>query len=128
VILNEGDEMICVWTIAGRNRDFQAYLCRRAEGKKLHLEYRFRYYVDDKVFDSKDRKSWYAFEATGTEDEAIEKIDFMCENIVGEGFAKVDDAFLGAVVDKVVVRGGIDKFEELMKGKPYMHWRVEKLH
>ncbi len=31
----------------------------RREGDKYILTYRFRYYEDDKTFDSNDRKSWY---------------------------------------------------------------------
>ena len=33
------------------------------EGSQWIMEYRFRYYKDDKVFDSKDVKNWYKMAA-----------------------------------------------------------------
>ncbi len=39
------------------------------EGDDYVLEYRFRYYVDDKTFDSKDRKNWYRTVITGGQPE-----------------------------------------------------------
>jgi hypothetical protein len=41
-----------------------------------HFDFRFRYYRDDKVFDSEDRKNWYHVtdSTSATVDEAIHKV------------------------------------------------------
>jgi hypothetical protein len=46
----------------GQGVDWLGYVCKQP-GEPWRFEYRFRYHVDDKAFDSEDRKSWYAFTA-----------------------------------------------------------------
>ena len=42
-------------------------LCGRLSHEcECELVYRFRYYVDDKAFDSEDKKNWYKGTLTGT--------------------------------------------------------------
>jgi len=55
--------------------DWLAHLARGGPGGKVVLDYRHRYYVDDKIgAESKDRKNWYHGELTGPEDVAIRKM------------------------------------------------------
>jgi len=45
------------------------------ERKEWHIDYRFRYYVDDKMGnDSEDEKNWYAGRAVGPETEVFENV------------------------------------------------------
>lgn len=47
---------------------------------KLHLEYRFRHYVDDKPpFESEDTKNWYAF--TGELDEEADMVELIRKTV-----------------------------------------------
>jgi|SRR5687767_7612447 len=49
------------WTavLSGHKGDVLGCLWREASDGTLYLKYRFRYFVDTKVFDSDDPKSWY---------------------------------------------------------------------
>ena len=51
-------DTIGIWYIKiGDDQDWMAGLTKVEDG--LMLQYRFRHYKDDKVWDSKDEKSWY---------------------------------------------------------------------
>src|SRR5882724_407349 len=54
------ENIIGLWfaSIEKGTGDLMAALSRRKDGA-LELNYRFRYYRDEKVWDSKDKKSWY---------------------------------------------------------------------
>jgi hypothetical protein len=49
-----------VWYVALSHCDWLAHVGRNAEGL-YELRYRFRWFRDDKIWDSKDRKNWYRF-------------------------------------------------------------------
>lgn len=69
------DKTIGVWAVSLNDEsDYLAALWRDDDGNFV-MEYRFRYYVDDKTFDSKDRKNWYRCEVQAdktSEDKVIE--------------------------------------------------------
>lgn len=51
-------DTIGIWYMKiGDDQDWMAGLTKVEDG--LKLQYRFRYYKDDKVWDSKDEKRWY---------------------------------------------------------------------
>lgn len=53
---------------------FAALYSEEEEGRDTwHLIYRFRYYVDDKIHDSDDKKSWHHGLIKGDENEIYEK-------------------------------------------------------
>jgi hypothetical protein len=58
------------------NADFLAALTGvKDKPREFHLDYRFRYHRDDKVFDSEDEKHWYHVEFLDIqEDDAIAKV------------------------------------------------------
>lgn len=96
------DNTLCIWFISipdpkfmllGQKRftfgDCLAQIDRNPDGKSFHLEYRFRYYEDDKAWDSKDRKNWYAGDLHGeSEEQVLEKANSvfqtMCDVAQGE--------------------------------------------
>ena len=49
------------WAVFGREKDYLAHLWRDREGgdDRWHVQYRFRYYADDKAHNSEDQKNWY---------------------------------------------------------------------
>lgn len=59
--IKKGRYFKAYWFVGCEDRDLLAAMFRDPEGP-WKLLYRFRYYEDDKVFDSKDRKSWTGFE------------------------------------------------------------------
>jgi hypothetical protein len=61
------EKIVAVWFLALDNkRDWMAAVREIEPDAKYELVYRFRYYVDDKTFDSEDKKNWYKGEITGT--------------------------------------------------------------
>ncbi len=57
--IKDGRYVSQMWFLAGDNRDFLACLFREDSGN-FRLNYRFRYYIDDKIHDSGDRKSFWS--------------------------------------------------------------------
>ena len=58
------------WYVDGDDKNWLACLSKR-DGS-WRLDYRFRYYRDDKAHDSDDKKSWYTGKMNG--DQPVEKI------------------------------------------------------
>lgn len=55
---NKPDYVDSIYFVSDGDRDFMATI-KKADGEPWLMEYRFRYYVDDKAFDSEDVKNWY---------------------------------------------------------------------
>lgn len=53
-----GDATIGMWCVSLPAGDWLAHLGRLQDGHTFELVFRFRWYRDDKVFDSADEKSW----------------------------------------------------------------------
>jgi len=74
--LELSERTIGIWSVDLMNgSDWLGSVWR--EGNQYVMEYRFRYHVDDKTFDSKDKKNWYRAKIaanTTTEDELISAI------------------------------------------------------
>lgn len=66
-----------IWFLSSpaKRMDILAVLRRSLPDGPWKFEYRFRYYRDEKVFDSEDEKSFYAFSggASASEAEVVEK-------------------------------------------------------
>lgn len=71
-----GDNTIAMWCIElGNAGNWLAHLARGGPNGKYLLDYRFRYYVDDLVQNSRDRRNWYRGELSGrSDDEMLRKL------------------------------------------------------
>jgi hypothetical protein len=70
IILDE--QIVAIWFLA--TMEGQDWLCGLRElipDEKYSLTYRFRYYKDEKAFDSQDEKNWYEAEISGTRNYAL---------------------------------------------------------
>lgn len=68
-------------------RDWLGAAWKDAEGP-WHVTYRFRYYRDDKVWDSLDEKNWYEATAEGkSKEEVVDLLRKMADMLVAGGFA-----------------------------------------
>jgi len=67
LVLKPETRVATIIFVSGADQDWLGYVSKQP-GECWRLEYRFRYYVDDKSFDSDDRKSWYAFTAKSPTD------------------------------------------------------------
>lgn len=61
-----------VWFCGGRRGDWMGRIFKH-DGKWCAV-YRFRYYRDDKAFDSQDRKSWHALVGDNDSEETLDEI------------------------------------------------------
>lgn|GEM_PF-2890071 len=82
----EGRYFLAVWFVAGAGMDFLGAVFRDAGEKRFHLKYRFRYYRDDKAFDSDDEKSVYhATTDNASEAELEAHLDFVTKSLLAAG-------------------------------------------
>lgn len=104
VAWDSGDWMVCVWN---DQEDTQ------------HLQYRFRYYVDDRAFDSSDEKRWY--EASGpvmSDDAAI--------NILRAAMTSIALATEAHVADLIIICGDYKSAFRALHAAPWVHIKMER--
>ncbi len=119
-----GDYYVAFWYLAGENCDFLAILLRPEGATDLRCDYRFRYYRDDRVFDSQDERSEFRCNFTDTtEDRAIQLVD---DTIIG---TLVRKGFCGSRLSWVVrkrswrrvVKGDGAAFLKKLQELPFVH-------
>lgn len=86
--------------------------------EKYTVAYRFRYHKDDKVFDSKDRRSTYRVEATGSRAYVLGVIRLMASDMEKAGAE-------GKVEEILMHDGDTDRFVRELQEKPWAFMRVE---
>jgi hypothetical protein len=116
--LKEKDYLIGIWwfPLPNNEGDVMGSVVKKHETGKWHLEYRFRYHKDDKVFDSEDRKSWYDATMDGNTP----------EKVVFESTDKLFNIFAmkaGSIIDYFDVRGDVTVFMQKTQQSPppWMH-------
>jgi hypothetical protein len=76
----------CIWRADLPNGDLIATLWKEAsEGNRWTLVYRFRYYKDEKVFNSKDEKNWYTLKGKTDTDEEGRNLEGIFNHILEVG-------------------------------------------
>jgi hypothetical protein len=62
------EKIVGIWFLSTipNKQDWLAAVREIEPDAKYELTYRFRYYKDDKPFDSEDKKNWYQGQLTGT--------------------------------------------------------------
>lgn len=119
---NEESYIIGLWfstnPITGNN--WLAAILRDPDNpERFKGSYRFRYIKDNKVFDSRDEKSWTDFICPehATEEEILKFMD-VAQKGIEEGYPDKD---------KIIVLGGVKKLMELSKDKSWMFIKSEKV-
>jgi hypothetical protein len=73
--------------------------------EKYLLTYRFRYYKDDKVFDSEDTKNWYEGTVSGTRNYVVQSFRQVANKLAAKAieplYELMNDGDLGAFVKKI---------------------------
>jgi hypothetical protein len=107
-----------IWFVAGTGVDWLAIIFKNA-GEGWTCMYRFRYYADDKAFDSQDRKSWTKLVTEDTSDEPpktlVETIS-MVSRMTATNF--------GGEIHSLPVRGSGMRAFEMYKSQPWAHMKV----
>ncbi len=81
-------DTIGLWYVQLSDSDWLASIWR--EDGRPKLSYRFRYYEDDKSFDSEDRKHWYVLETKDADvHELIETIRVLADKMAGMAGSEV---------------------------------------
>lgn len=80
--IKDGRYFCKMWFTGTKGVDWLAVMWRDDDGPWT-FQYRFRYHEDDKVFDSKDRKSWYEVKIPGDEpeDEVLGKLNLVARTL-----------------------------------------------
>lgn len=113
------ERLLGIWFVeCDEKTDWLGSLERDEEKGGVIFTYRFRYYVDDKSFDSKDRKNWTSFHIGGESGEkAVDVVRKLCVHL-----STVDD---GKIYECLMGDGGMDEFMEKFEQMPFA--KVKKL-
>lgn len=119
--LNQDSYIVGMWFSSSpvTHNDWMSCIIRDPENPKCFKGWsRFRYVEDAKIFDSDDRKSWTYLQSgeDATEEAMIHSMQ-MAQNLIEEGYPDKDC---------IIVKGGMDKFFELAKDKPWMNIKQVK--
>lgn len=114
--IKDGDYIVGLWFVTipphskhPRGGDWMASLVRKKGETEFRFEYRFRWYVDERIFDHEDETNWYCYSVPDTEDEAVWNIQLAAGNLAKS--AK-------GTVEFMPVRGGFKEFyAEASSGK-----------
>jgi hypothetical protein len=117
--VNVTKQLVGIWFLALTEKS--DWLCSLTEvelEKVYEISYRFRYYEDDEVFESKDRKSSYRAEVHSTRSYAI-----ACIRSIADGMKKAGAS--GEVDELLMHKGDIDRFMKELSDKPWAFMRIE---
>lgn len=94
MVINE--KTVGVWFMPiTETQDWMATVREVEPDARYELVYRFRYYKDDKAFDSQDEKNWYKATATGTRAYVLAGIrmaaSMMAEHAIGKLYEIIND-------------------------------------
>ncbi len=119
--LGEKDYLIGIWwyPLPDNTGDVMGSVVKKHGSNKWHLEYRFRYHADDKVFDSEDKKNWHdaTLDASVPEEKVFKDVDFAFTQMAMKA---------GAIVDYFNVRGDVEVFMQKVQQQPppWMHMKT----
>lgn len=121
--LDENSYMVGIWFASSTKtgNDWMAYLIADPENKGLFKIYmRTRYKKDEKIFDSKDEKSWMI--ATSKEGDDEEFMINMLDTMHQASRMAYDE------LDKIIIKGDVVKMMEMAKDKDWIHLKSEDIH
>jgi hypothetical protein len=117
--LTENDYILGVWFAEDFQGNNWIMTIKRPKDNMTHWfgEYRFRYKVDDKVFNSQDEKSFYSFEIKDQDEKEVLSQVNRIANVIkikyGKSFSYTE------------VKGDIHKFQFRLAQEPFMN--IQKL-
>lgn len=113
--VNKDDYILGFWFAQASNGDNWTMTAKKHPTLPDHwlVEYRFRYKEDDKIFESKDTKSFYNKMVVGTEEEVKHKLDDLFYTVITPRFNNRKEY--------IDVRGNQEKFIYLLAQADYVH-------
>jgi hypothetical protein len=114
------ENTVGVWYVHLENSDWLASIWM--EDGKATMAYRFRYYKDDKTFDSEDEKNWYG---VGSTDPSPDKL-VLATRMIADKMAKMAGE---EVYELMMADCGSEKaFMEEFAKAPFVDMQQEVLH
>ncbi len=117
------EDMVGVWFVGLQDSDWLASIFM--EDDKACLVYRFRYHVDDKSFDSKDKKNWYRMEPNEGRSGDVEKLVDVVRSMAALMALKSNTEVYELMMENFADLGAF--LEEFAKA-PFVTIEEEKLH
>jgi hypothetical protein len=114
-----GEPTRAIWfvTMPAAPGDWMACL-NALENGRFHLTYRFRYYHDKDVWDSKDKKNWYSGETDDLE-KGIAVVRLVAESVKENGLGEVTELLRGNLTAR--------DFMRLLMAQPFAHTKKMSL-
>lgn len=111
------EKIVGIWylTTIFNHQDWMAAVREIEPNQKYELKYRFRYYKDNKQFDSEDKKNWYEGTFTGTRSYVIAAIRFTAKEL-----EKRADGDLYELLNE----HGLDQFMREFEKMPFVFMRM----
>lgn len=111
------ENTIGLWFVNIPNGDILTTLSRTPDDNNLEIMWRFRYYRDEKAWDSKDKKHWYrAVGPRQKQEEVISHIRMVCQASALRAGSHAEDYY-------ELLRGSMSvrEFMELLGKQPFAH-------
>lgn len=115
--VKEGDYILGIWVLGNGERDWMASVVKHNGSGVWTLEYCFRYYDDEAVWNSGDVKNWYKGEIAGeeTEEKVISAVETVMQGLKMSGF--------GDKEKKHIIRGGPEEMFEAFQDSEFFHMK-----
>ena len=111
------DKIVAIWYLQTLpTQDWMAAVSEIEPDSKYELVYRFRYYKDDKAFDSEDKKNWYSGTLTGTRSYVLAAMREVAGTM--ESVAK------GKLYELVNEDGDVSKLMRKFQDLPFVYMRA----
>lgn len=111
------EKIVGIWTVQTMpGQNWMAGIRELVPDQKYELVYRFRYEVDDKVFDSEDHKSWYEGVLSGTRNYVLQSFRQVAHTLAATS--------VGPLYEILNENGDLKDFQRRLFDCPPMHARM----
>ena len=117
--ITEQGRYAVLWYAENEEHNYMALVHQDEPGGPWKLTYRFRYFKDDKVFDSEDEKHWY--EAVDKENPGPEKLVATNDTLLATPQAK---AQYPKGVSRMEINGGMAEMLKVLMAQPWAHAKL----
>lgn len=117
-MIDLSEKTVAIWYILlDSGTDWIAGITELVENEEYLIQYRFRYYEDNKVFESKDRKNWYEGTTRGTKNYVLG-----CFKTVARDF-KILSLYPESFFE-LINEGDFKDFMKKLQDAPFSHARM----
>jgi len=112
------DKIVGIWyTMLTDTQDWLLSIREIEPDAWYEITYRFRYYKDDKIFDTKDTKNWYQGIVKGTRSHTVDVIGKLAHII--HATAKIETPMY-----ELINNNDFEDFQRKFEDAPFVHMRM----